>query len=62
MSAERLEPRIMADPMQIPHGVISQAARRRGSTTGHHLRWWAAAAVVFLLIYGSIFVLVGALT
>ena len=49
--------------MQIPHGVLSPVARRRrGATTGYHLRWWAFAAVVFLLIYGSIFVLVGALT
>jgi hypothetical protein len=62
MGAERREPPVMADPMQIPHGVLSPAARRRGSTTGYHVRWWAVAAVVFLLIYGSIFVLFGALT
>ena len=45
MGAERREPPVMADPMQIPHGVLSPAARRRGSrraTTfdgGPLLRW-----------------------
>jgi hypothetical protein len=52
----------MDNPMQIPHGVLSPVARRRGSTAGYRARWWAVAAIVFLLIYGSLFVLVGALT
>jgi hypothetical protein len=29
---------------------------------GYRVRWWAAAALVFLLIYGTIFVVVGMLT
>jgi hypothetical protein len=62
MGTEWRELTPMADPMQIPHGVLSPVAKRRGSTTGYHVRWWAVAAVVFLLIYGSIFVLVGTLT
>ena len=52
----------MADPMQIPHGVLSPVARRRSPTTGYRFRWWAVAAVVFLLVYGSIYALVGAVT
>ena len=62
MGREQREPALMADPMQIPHGVLSRAPRRRGPTMGYRLRWWAAAALVFLLIYGTIFLLVGMLT
>jgi hypothetical protein len=49
----------MADPMQIPPGVLSPVTRRPVAR-GRGLRWWAVAAVVFLLIYGTIFVLIGA--
>jgi hypothetical protein len=53
----------MADPMQIPHSVLmAPAARRRRSTTGYHVRWWAVAAVLFFVLYGSMFVLIRALT
>ena len=53
----------MADPMQIPHSVLLvPTARRRRSSAGYHLRWWAVAAVLFLVVYGTIFLLVGALT
>ena len=62
MGTEGHERTPMADPMQIPHGVLSPVARRRGSTAGYHARWWAVAAIVFLLIYGSLFVLVGTFT
>ena len=62
MNTETHERTRMADPMHIPHSVLSPVARRRGPTTGYHVRWWAVAAIVFLLIYGSIFVLIGAVT
>ncbi len=52
----------MADPIQIPQGVLSPVARRRGSRARYNVRWWAVAAAVFLLIYGSIFVLAVMLT
>ena len=63
MGGARTELRLMADPMQIPHSVLlAPVARRRRTTAGHHLRWWALAAVLFFLVYGAIFLLVGAIT
>ena len=63
MPHEKRELTAMADPIQIPHSVLlSPVARRRRSTAGYHVRWWAVAAVLFFIIYGSIFVLIGALT
>jgi hypothetical protein len=50
----------MADPIQIPHGVLSPVTRHHASTRARGLRWWALAAVVFLLIYGTIFALIAA--
>ncbi len=63
MGVKQTEQTEMPDPMQIPHSVLlAPVARRRRSTAGYHARWWAAAAVLFFLVYGSIFVLVGAFT
>ena len=63
MGVERAEQTEMPDPMQTPHSVLlAPVARRRRSTAGYHARWWAGAAVLFFLVYGSIFVLVGAFT
>jgi hypothetical protein len=63
MGVEQAELTVMADQMQIPHSVLlAPVARRRRSRAGYHARWWAVAAVLFFLIYGSIFVLVGAIT
>ncbi len=62
MGVKRLELTLMADPMRIPHSVLLPVARRRRSTAGYHVRWWAVAAVLFFLIYGAIFLVVGAIT
>ena len=63
MGLERSECSPMADPMQIPHSVlIATTARRRRSTTVYNVRWWLVAAILFFIIYGSIFVLIRAMT
>ena len=62
MGVARAEPGLMADPTQIPPGVLLPVARRRRSTAGYHVRWWAVAAVLFFLVYGAIFLVVGAIT
>ncbi len=62
MHPEQHERRSMADPIQIPRSVLTPVTRRRGPRARYNVRWWAVAAVLFLLIYGSIYVLVGAVT
>jgi hypothetical protein len=62
MSFERGEHAPMADPVQIRSSVLLSPVARRRRAAAYSVRWWATAAVVFLLIYGSIFVLIGVIT
>jgi len=62
MSLARSELALMADPMQMRQSVLLSPVARRRRPAAYSIRWWAAAALIFLLIYGSIFVVIGVLT